>query len=66
LDEQKQKRVFLRDIGGNEESLKEERAPNANGGIHAGLTHIKEYKFEELEALFSEAVFGVRAPLMSA
>jgi ubiquinone/menaquinone biosynthesis C-methylase UbiE len=38
--------------------------PNANSGIHAGSTHIKEYTFEELEALFSEAGFSVRTLLL--
>jgi ubiquinone/menaquinone biosynthesis C-methylase UbiE len=38
--------------------------PNANSGIHAGSTHIKEYTFQELEALFSEAGFSVRALLL--
>jgi 2-polyprenyl-3-methyl-5-hydroxy-6-metoxy-1,4-benzoquinol methylase len=38
--------------------------PNARNGIHAGLTHIREYTFEDLEALFTEAGFGVRAFLL--
>lgn len=38
--------------------------PNANSGVHAGSTHIKEYTFEELEALLSEAGFSVRALLL--
>lgn len=38
--------------------------PNARNDIRAGSTHLKEYTFEDLEALFSEAGFSVRVFLL--
>jgi SAM-dependent methyltransferase len=38
--------------------------PNASVGIHAGDVHVKEYNYEELVDLFSNAGFSSRSPLV--